>query len=134
MLPEVKMKDDKTAKINSLVNTRSSLVKIRTALKNKIHNILNSNGYVTQKEMFSSEKSLFKVKEYKVDEVSGLELEVIVEQIMSLNKSISRLDDEIDKRGKDLNGYDNITSIKGIGSKSGTILLSIIGDIENFEN
>ncbi len=38
------------------------------------------------------------------------------------------------EKGKDLDGHENITSIKGIGDKSGTILLSVIGDINDFED
>ena len=33
-----------------------------------------------------------------------------------------------------MKGYENITSIKGIGAKGGTILLSVIGDINHFES
>jgi hypothetical protein len=47
-----------------------------------------------------------------------------------LNEGIKKLDREIESKGKHLKGYNNITSIKGIGPKSGTILLSVIGDID----
>ena len=36
MVPEIRMKDKKTAQIKSLVQTRDKLVKLRTVLKNKI--------------------------------------------------------------------------------------------------
>ncbi len=38
------------------------------------------------------------------------------------------------EKGKGLKGFENITSIKGIGEKSGTILLSVIGDINDFDS
>jgi transposase len=134
MLPEVRMKDKKTAQINSLANTRDKLVKLRTALKNKIHNILSSHGILLKKESLSSEKGLQRVLEQPLDPVSYVELDVIVTQIRSLNEGIKKLDREIEDKGSELPGHENITSIKGIGKKSGSILLSVIGDITDFEN
>jgi transposase len=134
MLPEVRMKDKKTAQINSLANTRDKLVKLRTALKNKIHNILSSHGILLEKEALSSEKGLKRILEQPVDPVAFVELEVIVTQIRSLNEGIRKLDKELEDKGSELPGHENITSIKGIGKKSGSILLSVIGDINDFEN
>ena len=62
----------------------------------------------------------------------NLELKIIVEQIRSLNKSIAELEETIAKEGQNLQGHANLTSIKGIGGLSGSILLSIIGDIHDF--
>lgn len=132
MLPEVRMKDEKRSQLKSLANTRDKLVKLRTALKNKVHNILNAHGIVTSREAFTSKKSLDTLKEYDVNDLARLELEVIAGQIRSLNEGIKKLDKQIEDAGKGLDGFENITSIKGIGKKSGTILLSIIGDINDF--
>lgn len=134
MLPEVRMKDKKTAQINSLANTRDKLVKLRTALKNKIHNILSSHGILLKKEALSSEKGLRRILDEPVDPVASVELEVIVSQIRGLNEGIKKLDKELEDRGSELPGHENITSIKGIGKKSGSILLSVIGDITDFES
>lgn len=134
MLPEVRMRDELSSQVKSLTHTRDKLVKLRTSLKNKIHNILNTHGIVIKREMLSSKKGLSKVFDYPVNELSKVELEVIVEQIEHLNASITRLDGEIKEHGKHLKGYENITSIKGIGPKSAAILLSIIGDVNDFES
>jgi len=134
MIPEVRLKDKKTSQISSLCHTRDKLVKLRTALKNKIHNILNSYGIQIKKESLTSEKGLRSVLELPVDEIAQVELSVIVSQIRSLNEGIKALDAELSERGRSLKGYENITSIKGIGPKSGTILLSVIGDINDFES
>ena len=134
MVPEVRMKDKKTAQINSLANTRDKLVKLRTALKNKIHNILSSHGILLKKEALSSEKGLQRILEQPVDPVAAVELEVIVTQIRSLNAGIKKLDKELEDKGSELPGHENITSIKGIGKKSGSILLSVIGDINDFDS
>lgn len=134
MLPEVRMRDELSSQVKSLTHTRDKFVKLRTSLKNKVHNILNTQGIVLKKEILSSKKGLEKVLDYSLPELPQIELEVIVEQIRHLNTSIAKLDEEISESGKGLKGYENITSIKGIGSKSAAILLSVIGDVNNFES
>jgi transposase len=134
MLPVITMKDEQSSQVKSMANTRDRLVKLRTVLKNKIHNILNAHGIQSRREDFSSEKGLEKVLRLAVNEAARIELEVIVEQIRYLNEGIKKLDQEIKKRGGQLKGFENITSIKGIGDKSGAILLSIIGNIDNYES
>src|SRR5215470_14688172 len=44
LLPEVRMKNKSEAQIASLTQTRDTLVKLRTALKNKINNIVAAHG------------------------------------------------------------------------------------------
>ena len=134
LLPKVRQKAELQAQLKSLAQTRDKLVKLRTTLKNKLHNILNAHGIVTKREAFSSKKGLRKVLEYDLDPTAHLELEVIVEQIEHLNEGIAKIDREIEDRGSRLKGFDNLISISGIGKKSATILLSIIGDINDFED
>jgi transposase len=95
MLPEVRMKDKEHAQLASLTQTRDTLVKLRTALKNKINNILSARGLNLPKEALSSEKALNEVVELPFDEIVRIELRVIVEQIRSLNKSIVELEKTI---------------------------------------
>jgi len=119
MLPEVRMKGEKQSQLKSMANTRDKLVKLRTSLKNKIHNILNAHGIVSKREAFSSDKSLDTLNGYALNKLAALEIEVIVSQIRSLNEGIKKLDKQIVAAGKELDGFENITSIKGIGDKSG---------------
>lgn len=65
-------------------------------------------------------------------EITRLEVEVIAAQIRSLNEGIRRLDEEIGRQGPQLEGHDSLTSIKGIGTRSATILLSVIGKVDDF--
>jgi transposase len=44
LLPEVRMKDKEHGQLASLTQTRDTLVKLRTALKNKVNNILSARG------------------------------------------------------------------------------------------
>jgi transposase len=132
LLPEVRMKDKTQAQIASLTQTRDTMVKLRTALKNKINNLCSAQGVNLNKEALGSEKGLRAVLEMRFDGLVNLELKIIVEQIRSLNKSIAELEETIAKEGQNLKGHANLTSIKGIGGLSGSILLSIIGDIHDF--
>jgi transposase len=132
LLPEVRMKEKEQAEVASLTQTRDRLVKLRTALKNKVNNLLSARGIELDKESLSSEKGLTWTLEQRVGELAKIELEVIVEQIRSLNRSIGRLERVIEEAGKRLPGYGNLTSIKGIGSLGASILLSVIGDVSDF--
>lgn len=132
LLPEVRMKDKELAQLASLTQTRDTLVKQRSALKNKANNILSARGLNLAKEALSSEKKLGEVLALPFDEIVRIELRVIVEQIRSLNKSITELEKTIAEEGSKLEGHESLTSIKGIGKITGAILLSVIGNVNDF--
>jgi len=66
MLPTVRNQDELSLQIKSLVHTRDRLVKLRTSLKNKIHNILNAHGIVSQRASLSSKRGLGKIRKSDV--------------------------------------------------------------------
>jgi len=111
LIPEVRMRSKEEAQVSSLIGTRDKLVKLRSALKNKIHNILNANGIVTSREIFGSEKGLERVMVMELDEMVKFEIRVIVEQIRSLNKAIVEIDGQLKDKGRFLPGHKNLTSI-----------------------
>ena len=61
-------------------------------------------------------------------------MKVLAGQIQNLNDAIAHLDGELSDRGQKLKGHANLASIKGIGDKSATVLLSVIGDVKDFQN
>ncbi len=132
LLPEVRMKEKEQAQVASLTQTRDRLVKLRTALKNKVNNLLSARGIELKKEELSGEKGLTRVLAMDVEELTHFELQVLVDQIRSLNHSIAELEKVIDREGKKLQGHGNLTSIKGIGTLGASILLSVIGDVRDF--
>lgn len=134
LIPEVRMRSKEESQIASLIGTRDKFVKLRSALKNKIHNILNANGIVTKREVFSSEKGLGAVLDLKVGEIYRFELEIVVEQIRGLNKSIDKINEELSDRGKKISGHKNLSSITGIGDISAAILMNAIGDVNDFRD
>jgi transposase len=132
MLPESRMKTKENAQLHSLAVTRDKLVKQRTALINKIHNVLNAHGLKFKREALGTEKGLNTIWAYDWDTIVCIELEVLVEQIRSLNLHIKRLDKDLSDQGEKLKGHKNLTSIKGIAGRSATVLLSVIGDVNDF--
>jgi transposase len=134
LIPEVRMRSKEQQQVSSLITTRDKLVKLRSTLKNKIHGILNANGYVTKREIFGSEKGLERIFELGLDDAYQFELRVIVDQIKSLTDSIDKITRELTERGKKMKGFENLKSISGIGDVSATIMLSVIGNVEDFED
>lgn len=134
MIPEINLKDKNTCRISSLSQTRDKLVKLRTTLKNKIHSLLNTEGIALEKKQLASNKGLDKLLNIGLDDIAKLELEVIIDEIKHLNEMIKRLDKKLIEQSKKMQGHKNITSIPGIGDRSGAILLSVIGDINKFES
>jgi transposase len=134
LLPEVRQMSKEQRELKSLINTRDKLVKLRSSLKNKIHNILNDNGIVSKKEMFSSEVSYERLKELKLSETVKFEIGIIVEQIKSLGKSIKEIEEKIKDISNKMDGHKNLKSITGIGDLSAAIILNGIGEVEDFED
>ncbi len=132
LLPEVRMKSKQHAHLASLTQTRDTLVKQRSALKNKINNLLSARGLNLRKEALSSEKKLAEILSLPFDEIVLVELRVIADQIRSLNKSIAQLDTAIAEASSELEGHRSLTSIKGIGATTSAILLSVIGEVNDF--
>jgi transposase len=132
MLPEVRMKDTLHAQLASLTQTRDTLVKQRTALKNKVNNILSAHGINLRKESLASDVGLDRVLDMTFDAIVATELRVIVGQIRALNQSIAELAKTIKTEGTKLPGHRNLKSIKGIGDLGATVLLTAIGNINDF--
>ncbi|MGI8543421.1 MAG: IS110 family transposase [Aridibacter sp.] len=132
LLPEVRAKKEAAEKVQSLVNTRTKFVRLKTSLINKIHALYVATGRKLKKTSLSSEKGLEKVFSIQWSEIEKLELEIIIEQIRSLKVSLKKLDKAIDQEAMKLKGFENLKTISGIGSLSAGILLAVIGNIKDF--
>ena len=124
------MKHKQHSQIASLTQTQDTLVKLRTALKNRVDNILSARG-IRANEALAGEKKLDEVLPVPFDELVRIELRVIVAQIRSLNRSIRELETTIAAEGAKLERHKNLNSIKGIGKITGSILLSVIDDVND---
>ena len=125
------MKHKQHSQIASLTQTQDTLVKLRTALKKRVNNILSARGISVANEALAGEKKLDEVLPVPFDELVRIELRVIVAQIRSLNRSIRELETTIAAEGAKLERHKNLNSIKGIGKITGSILLSVIDDVND---
>lgn len=134
LLPEARLKSEEAEKVQSLSHTRVKLVRLKTSLINKIHALYVARGRKLKKSKLSSEKGLKRVLECQFwSEIERIEVEIIIEQIRYLKVSIKKLDKAIEKEAEKLKGYRNLVSMSGIRSLSAGILLSAIGEINDFE-
>lgn len=134
MLPEARMKSEQASELNSLASTRDKLVKLRTTLVNKLHALERARGVASGKSQFLTKKGLRAGLEVEWSATARVEVEVIVNQIASLNEGIHRLDEQLSASGEQLEGQKNLVSIKGIGPRAAAILLAVIGQVEDFES
>ena len=49
-----------------------------------------------------------------------------------MNRGIQKPEQTVQERGQKLKSHRNLTSIKGIGKLGASVLLSLIGDIDDF--
>ncbi|MDQ3634568.1 MAG: IS110 family transposase [Acidobacteriota bacterium] len=134
MLPEVRSKSEEAETVQRLNETRTKLVRLKTCLMNKIHALAVSRGRKLKRESLSSKKGLQKIFAQEWTEIEKLELEIIVEQIEALNKSIKRLDAALEEASRKLKGFDNLITMTGIGARSAGVLLAVIGDVNDFSD
>ncbi|MDQ5920657.1 MAG: transposase [Pseudomonadota bacterium] len=132
MLPRARVKSILDDRLHSLVDSRNKFIELRTQLKNKIHNLLNRCGIKIKKTSLTSMKGLKRVLDHEVDELVKFELEQMVAEIESLNGRVDQFDSKIAEFGSKLPGFENVSSIKGIGTNTAVTLLSSIGDINDF--
>jgi transposase len=132
LLPEVRMKKPNERNVGQLAGTRDLLVKQRSSLKTKVNNLLSSEGIQIKKEALSSKKALERVLALPVPTLANAQLRVLIGQIRSLNQSIAELEKLIEEEGPKLAGHKNLLSIKGIGPVSAAVLLSTIGNVNDF--
>ncbi len=134
MLPEARLKKVEHTQLASLIQTRDQLVRLRVSLINKAHGLFNRHGIKIKKETLTTKKGFeASLKKHSWDSLEQVEFEVITQQLESLKSSIHKLEKEITSFAQTLPGFKNLISIKGIGALSAAVLLSTIGDINDFE-
>lgn len=134
MLPETRAKSQDESELASLTHTRDLLVKQRTRLLNKIHALHVRKGLKLKKESLGSKRGLAAIDMALFSACEAIEIAVLRETAGSLTASLKHLDSEIEKLAAAFEGYEGLTSIKGIGARSAAVLLSTIGNVHDFEN
>lgn len=134
MLPETRLKSQAENELASLVHTRDVLVKQRTRLLNKIHALHVRHGVKLKKESLSSRRALKELDIARFSALEQVELKIVRDQALSLNAAIVEIDAAIETAASDMDGYDGLISIKGIGPRSAAVLLSGIGNVADFDS
>lgn len=134
MLPETRLKTKPEGELASLVHTRDLLVKQRTRLLNKIHALYNRHGIKLKKEGLASKKRLMALGGDPFSKLEQVELEIVRDQALSLTAALVRIDDEIETAARNMDGFEGLTSIKGIGARSAAVFLAGLGSMADFES
>lgn len=132
LLPEVRPKSEEAEVVQRMNETRTKFVRMQTSLKNKIHALAVSRGWKLKKESLGSQIGIKRLLEMEWTEIERIEIEIILEQMCSLKQSIKKLEKAIEPLAEKMSGYENLMTMTGIGSRSAGVLLSIIGDVEDF--
>jgi transposase len=134
-IPEIFVPDEKTIKLRELIRARVYLVRLKTRFKNKIHSLLDKNGFHNHPgtDLFGKAGRIFlrkltigKPEEGIIARYLGI-IEKLEEDIKAFEIIVS-------------NNVDNtpeiklLRSIPGIGKISSHLLLAEIGNIKRFRN
>jgi len=136
MLPKVYI-PTKTAMENKLLlRSRISLVRVRTALKNKIHAIIDRNrdlytGLENLSDIFSK-TGTYIIASTKIPCPDYMILTNYLDLISDINKKIADIEKEINKRVTPDKDIEILKTIPGIGIFTAFILKSEIDDISRF--
>lgn len=134
MLPETRLRSTAEAELVSLVQTRDVLVKQRTMLLNKVHALFNRHGQKLKKEGLASRKRLRDLDLSQFTPLEQVELGALRDQALNLTETLAQLDKAIEQAATELDGFEALLSIKGIGSRSAAVLLAGIGNVDDFES
>ncbi len=133
MLPETRLKSKAENELASLVLTRDLLVKQRTRLLNNIHALFNRHGVKLKTAGLSSRRRLLVLEIGRFSTLEQVELRILRDQALSLTTTIAELDGEIERGAQNLDGYESLVSIKGVGPRAAAVFLSGIGNVDDFE-
>ena len=126
LLPETRLKRPAEMELASLAQTRDMLVKSRTKMLNKIHGLFNRHGVKLKKEVFS-DKRLRDLDFGRFGTVEQIELAVLRDQALELIATIRRIDKAMAEAAAELEGFEEITSIKGVGRSRPGMLRDDLG-------
>ena len=99
---------------------------------NKIHGLYNAHGIKIKKEKIGSIRALTKMDMSVFTDVEIIEVTIMRDMAITLSHSIKEIDGHIESIASELEGYEGLTSIKGVGSRAAAIFLSAIGDVKDF--
>ena len=128
MLPKVYVPTKPAMENKMLLRSRISLVRIRTAIKNKIHAIVDKNrdsypGLENLSDIFGK-TGIFILSNTKIASPDYMILKNYLDLVADINKKIAIVEEEIDKRIAPDKDIELLKTIPGIGSFTAFLLKS----------
>ena len=136
MLPKVYIPTRNAMENKMLLRSRISLVRVRTAIKNKVHAIIDKNkdsyqGFENISDIFGK-TGTFILSNTKIASPDYMILTNYLDLIADINKKIAIIEKEINKRVTPDKDIEILKTIPGIGIFTAFILKSEIDDIARF--
>ncbi|RLI40971.1 hypothetical protein DRO64_08195 [Candidatus Bathyarchaeota archaeon] len=118
-IPPKKVRD-----LRALVRYRASLVRTRTAIKNKVHSLLDRYGLKHGFSDLFGKASLEWLKSLELNPLDRLILDGYIEHIECLNRLIRNVEGEIDRRASMDEDVWLLLSLTGVGVYSALLIKS----------
>ena len=132
MLPACRMKTPEQEDLKALTMARDQHVGARTSCMNKINNTFIRNGRPLQNVNLKSKKVLEALDFSSFTPSQQHIIESMRKEIIHLNGLIRDLEKMIEELGSNQKGYDELKSINGVGAITIAIVLSTVGNINDF--
>ena len=118
--------------IRALVRHRASLVRMRSAVKNRVHALLDERGHRCMYSDLFGKRSLEWLRELELGSLDRLMLDNHLGHVESLNDQIRRVDEEIRRRASLDEDVRLLLSLTGVDVYTALLIRSEIGDINRF--
>ena len=132
-IPEIWIPDEKTIKLRELIRTRVYLVRLKTRFKNKIHSLLDKNGFPTYPgtDLFGKAGRNF-LRSLTIGEPEQGIIKRFLGIMENLEENIKDIETIIGNNIDDHPDIRLLRSIPGIGRISSHLLLAEMGNIKRF--
>ena len=131
----VSVKSTTQQDILSLHRVRERLVKNRTALANEIRGLLLEFGYIIPQGIHKITTKLTEIlDEGSLTQISHQTFSDLKEEFIENDKKIKDIEKRLKEIANNLNMYQKLKSVPGLGLITATALIASLGNVTNFKN
>lgn len=132
LIPESYMPGADIVELREILRYRCFLSRQRASFKIKVRNIVSREGKKCEFTDVSIKKARLWIDGLVLQELNKRELDYVLSLMDNLSKEIKKVDKTIDRYQYKYPEVDLLKSIIGVGTYSGLLILSEIGDISRF--
>jgi transposase len=114
-----------------LVELRRVLVSRRTAVKNQLRGLLRTLGLESPRGLFTG-KGVAAVEGQAMDDASGLERDLLIEELKAAGERIRRVQRELNRLAKDDPRVSLLMSVPGVGQRTAEAFVAYVDHVERF--